>query len=53
LFIAGSDWPHLARRLQVAHVLRVDGDGRWQISKAMQGRLQFVGVPPQGLEVVP
>ncbi|QKS30853.1 MAG: FAD:protein FMN transferase [Accumulibacter sp.] len=53
LFIAGSDWPQLARRLQVAHVLRVDGDGRWQISQAMQGRLQFVGASPPVLEVVP
>jgi thiamine biosynthesis lipoprotein len=53
LFIAGNDWPELARRLQVAHVLRVDGDGRWQISKAMQSRLEFVGGRPRALAVVP
>jgi hypothetical protein len=32
LFIAGDDWPRLARRLQVAHVLRVDAEGHWQVS---------------------
>ncbi|EXI74368.1 MAG TPA: FAD:protein FMN transferase [Candidatus Accumulibacter phosphatis] len=53
LFIAGSDWQHLARRLQVTHVLRVDGEGRWQLSKAMQSRLEFVGRPPQPLDIVP
>ncbi|EXI67319.1 MAG: Thiamine biosynthesis lipoprotein ApbE precursor [Candidatus Accumulibacter adjunctus] len=53
LFIAGGDWPAFARRLQVAHVLRVDGDGRWQLSRAMQDRLEFVGGRPRALEVVP
>jgi len=53
LFIAGSEWPDLARRLHVQHVLRIDGDGHWQVSKAMQGRLEFVARPPPSLTVVP
>jgi thiamine biosynthesis lipoprotein len=43
LFIAGADWPRLARRLQVEHVLRVDAAGAWQVSEAMQSRLKYVG----------
>ncbi len=53
LFIAGRDWPRLARRLQVEHVLRVDAEGRVQVSRAMQDRLVYVGAQPQALEVIP
>lgn len=53
LFIAGSDWPRLALRLQVEHVLRVDAEGRVQVSDAMHRRLEYIGGQPQVLEVRP
>lgn len=53
LFIAGTDWPRLARQLQVEHVLRVDAEGRWQVSRAMQDRLKYVGDRPDALEIIP
>jgi thiamine biosynthesis lipoprotein len=53
LFIAGSDWPRLARKLQVEHVLRVDATGRLQVSSAMHGRLVYVGGQPKALDVIP
>lgn len=53
LFIAGSDWPRLAQKLQVEHVLRVDATGRLQVSSAMQGRLVYVGGQPKALDVIP
>ncbi len=51
LFIAGRDWPRLARRLEVEHVLRVDAEGRVQVSRAMQDRLVYVGGQPPAIEV--
>lgn len=53
LFIAGSDWPRVARQLQVEHVLRVDAAGHLQVSSAMQRRLEYVGAQPQAIEVIP
>lgn len=53
LFIAGVDWPRLARRLQVEHVLRVDAEGHVQVSAAMHRRLVYVGRQPPALEIVP
>jgi len=53
LFIAGVDWPRLARRLQVEHVLRVDAEGHVQVSAAMHRRLVYVGGQPPALEIVP
>jgi thiamine biosynthesis lipoprotein len=53
LFIAAVDWPRLARKLQVEHVLRVDAAGGWQLSKAMQSRIEYVGGRPKALEVLP
>lgn len=53
LFIAGSDWTRLARKLQVEHVLRVDATGRLQVSRAMHGRLAYVGGQPKALDVIP
>jgi len=53
LFIAGDDWPRLARTLAVEHVLRVDAEGRLQVSSAMQRRLVFVGGAPKALQVMP
>ncbi|MDP1651856.1 MAG: FAD:protein FMN transferase [Rhodocyclaceae bacterium] len=41
IFIAGDRWTELARRLDVAQVLRVDAPGRVYVTAAMQGRLRF------------
>jgi thiamine biosynthesis lipoprotein len=41
LFIAGERWMELARRLEVAQVLRVDAQGRVFVTAAMQDRLRF------------
>ena len=46
LFIAGTGWPALARKLAVEQVLRIDAEGRVQISAALNRRLEFVGEPP-------
>jgi thiamine biosynthesis lipoprotein len=53
LFIAGDDWPRLARQLAIDQVLRVDAEGRVQVSAALQRRLEYVGEPPKTLEIVP
>lgn len=53
LFVAGTDWPRLARALAVDQVLRVDSEGRVQVSAALQGRLEYVGAPPKALEILP
>lgn len=47
LFIAGrEDWRRLARALKVDDVLRVDADGRVQVTRAFAARLQLAsGVP--------
>ncbi|WP_126447414.1 FAD:protein FMN transferase [Sulfuricystis multivorans] len=41
LFIANDRWRELARRLDAAQVLRVDGEGRVYVTPMMQNRLQF------------
>ena len=53
LFIAGPDWPQYAARLGVSHVLRVDAEGRWQMSEAMQRRLKIVGQPASPPQILP
>jgi thiamine biosynthesis lipoprotein len=53
LFIAGAEWPHLARALAVDQVLRVDAGGRVQVSAALQRRLEYVGGAPKSLEILP
>lgn len=53
LFIAGADWPRLARRLQLEQVLRVDAEGRVQVSRTLHARLAYRGGPPPSLEVLP
>lgn len=51
LFIAGGEWPALARKLDVDQVLRVDAEGRLQVSGKMRRRLEFPGDPPELSEV--
>lgn len=53
LFIAGADWPRLARRLQLEQVLRVDAEGQVQVSRALHARLDYPGGQPPSLEVFP
>ncbi|MCB1887112.1 MAG: FAD:protein FMN transferase [Rhodocyclaceae bacterium] len=43
LFIAGSEWRDLARRYDVAHVLRVDSDGRIEVTRELERRLEYHG----------
>jgi thiamine biosynthesis lipoprotein len=42
LFIAGADWPPLAARLAITQVLRVDADGRIEVSADLDRRLEYV-----------
>ena len=41
LFVAGDDWPRLARKVGVEQVLRVDAQGRLESTPAMQPRLKL------------
>lgn len=41
LFLAADQWPEQARKLGVAHVLRVDAQGHIQVSKALRARLHW------------
>ncbi len=53
LFIGGADWPAMARRMGISQVLRIDAEGRVQVSAALQRRLEFVGGQPKALEIIP
>lgn len=41
LFIAGDAWPAQARNLGLSQVLRVDGQGRVQVTASLRPRLKF------------
>jgi thiamine biosynthesis lipoprotein len=45
LFIAGADWRRLADKLGVAQVLRVDADGRIEMTDAMRARVKLESTP--------
>ena len=53
LFIAGPDWPALAKKLAVGQVLRIDAEGRLQVNSALHRRLEFVGAQTKMLEIIP
>lgn len=53
LFIAGPEWPQLARALEVDQVLRVDSAGRVQVTRKLKDRLEFVGGAVESLEIQP
>ena len=53
LFIAGPEWPSVARVLDVDQVLRVDSAGRVQVTAKLKARLEFVGEAPKNLEIQP
>ena len=47
IFIAGpGDWRRLAKQLGVGEVLRVDAEGRIQVTRALAGRLKFEAGTP-------
>jgi thiamine biosynthesis lipoprotein len=52
LFVAGSEWRAMARKLGVEAVLRIGADGRASATPAMQARIK-IEVPDLKLEVVP
>jgi FAD:protein FMN transferase len=53
IFIAGPDhWREMARKMNVALVLRVDQDNRVFVTEALRQRLSFVGQAPD-LTIVP
>lgn len=43
LFLAGEHWRAYLARYHITHALRVDGNGRIQVTRALGGRLQFLG----------
>ena len=51
LFIAGEDWPRLAGKLSIDHVLRVDAKGGIEVSPALRERLEFVPGSPDPREI--
>jgi len=53
LFIAGPEWPALAKKLAIDQVLRIDAEGRLQVSSALHRRLEFVGAQAKMLEIIP
>ncbi len=54
LFIAGAhDWPRIARRMGVDQVMRIDQQGKVQLTPAMAARLHFETTPVPAHTVVP
>ena len=53
LFISGTRWPDLARKLDVEQVLRIDAKGHMQVSEKLFRRLEFAKGKPEGLEIIP
>ena len=53
LFIAGPAWLAVANRMEVDQVLRVDSDGRVQVTRKLKERLDFAGHAPESLEILP
>lgn len=43
VFLAGAHWREYLARYGITHALRVDGEGRIQVTRALRGRLQFLG----------
>lgn len=42
-FIAGDDWRELTRRYGIEHALRVAADGRIEVTRELNARLQYFG----------
>ncbi|MDP1605788.1 MAG: FAD:protein FMN transferase [Rhodocyclaceae bacterium] len=46
LFVAGEDWPRLARKIGAGQVLRVDAAGKIAVTAALRPRLTFAPANP-------
>ena len=47
VYLGGEGWRDYARRFGIDHALRVDADGRLQVTRALHDRLQYgEGVAP-------
>ena len=53
LFIIGPDWPALAQRLGVKHVMRIDAAGRLQVSESLFRRLEFSEKQASTMQLIP
>ena len=53
LFIAGADWPRMARKMNVNQILRVDASGQIQVSAALNKRLRFTDEDLKNIEILP
>ena len=43
LFVAGNDWPHIAKEMAISHVLLVRPDGQIEVSPPMAKRIRVIG----------
>ena len=53
LFIAGANWPKLAKNMNINEVLRIDATGKVQVSAALDQRLEFTDGKPKNIEILP
>ncbi len=51
LFIAGDEWPAVARKLGLPNVLRVDAQGKLQLTPGMKARIKFESAAQQATVV--
>ncbi|MCV2217009.1 FAD:protein FMN transferase [Thauera sp. Sel9] len=42
-YLAGEGWREQTRRFGIEHALRIAGDGRVEVTRALRARLQFIG----------
>lgn len=51
LFVAGDDWPRIARQMGIDKVMRIRSDGGVELSPAMQPRIQWL-VPQDSAPII-
>ena len=48
IFVAGPQaWRDMAKKMQIGLVLRVDREGRIEVTRTLRQRLEFIGPPPE------
>lgn len=52
LFVAGRQWPRLAREMDLTRVMAVTDDGDVELTGTMSERVQFIGEPPPRVETL-
>jgi thiamine biosynthesis lipoprotein len=52
LFVAGRQWPRLAREMGLRRVMAVTEDGHVELTETMAKRVQFIGEPPPRVETL-